>query len=550
MKTRFLALLLGLTAIGCSENPTAPARPQPKRPGLDLASTTIQPKLIAGNYHNCVLKGNGSFVCWGDGQNGQLTPPADLGPVKQLALGSAHTCALKLDATVACWGYDGYGEADVPAGLASVVQVSAGGLHSCALTSDGTVTCWGYNMPYWGPPAGLSDVVKIVDGSYNTCATKSDGSTVCFGDNYYGESTIPSSVGNPIEISPGHTSTCALKSDHTVACWGDDYYGQTDVPSGLTDVQHIGSWFYGGCALKGDKTITCWGNNYGGQPVAPPTDLGPVDYLAVGGYHACAVLTDRSIKCWGDNSHGQTTIPAGASFDSDDTPPVITYTRTPPNALGWNNTDVQVSFAVADAESGIASSSGCDPTTLTQEGAAIPVVCSATNGAGLANSVQIAVNIDKTAPTLSAPGNITVDATGPTGANVSYNVGATDLLSGVQSIDCTVPSGSLFPIGTTSVFCTATDRAGNPAVASFDVMVRSAAQQTQNLIDQVSSDPNLKSSLANTLNKALSNPATACKNLDKFIDTVRKSSGKQIPADQAAQLIQSAMNTKATMGCP
>jgi hypothetical protein len=81
----------------------------------------------------------------------------------------------------------------------------------------------------------------------------------------------------------------------------------------------------------------------------------------------------------------------------DKTPPLINAVTIPaPNANGWNNTDVTVSFNVSDLLSGIASSSS--PVTLTNEGAAQVVIGTATDRAGNTSSVNVAINIDKTAP--------------------------------------------------------------------------------------------------------------------------------------------------------
>ncbi len=74
--------------------------------------------------------------------------------------------------------------------------------------------------------------------------------------------------------------------------------------------------------------------------------------------------------------------------------------------------------------------------------------------------------VDTIAPTLVVPTPITVDATSPSGAVVTYDVSATDSQggSGVASAICNPPSGSTFPVGTTTVTCTATDNAGNQTV--------------------------------------------------------------------------------------
>jgi hypothetical protein len=57
---------------------------------------------------------------------------------------------------------------------------------------------------------------------------------------------------------------------------------------------------------------------------------------------------------------------------------------------------------------------------------------------------------------------ITTVATSPDGAFVSYVVTASDPDSAVASLACVPASGSEFPIGTTTVVCTATDTHGNP----------------------------------------------------------------------------------------
>lgn len=81
---------------------------------------------------------------------------------------------------------------------------------------------------------------------------------------------------------------------------------------------------------------------------------------------------------------------------------------------------------------------------------------------------------DKTAPTLQLPNTITMDATGEQGAYVSYTVTATDPdnPSNQLSISCSPASGSQFPIGNTTVNCSASDPAGNSSSGTFSVVVQ------------------------------------------------------------------------------
>jgi hypothetical protein len=65
---------------------------------------------------------------------------------------------------------------------------------------------------------------------------------------------------------------------------------------------------------------------------------------------------------------------------------------------------------------------------------------------------------------------MTVSQDSPFGATVTYNVTASDNCPGVTTV-CAPPSGSVFPLGTTTVTCIATDTSGNTATCSFTVTV-------------------------------------------------------------------------------
>lgn len=56
------------------------------------------------------------------------------------------------------------------------------------------------------------------------------------------------------------------------------------------------------------------------------------------------------------------------------------------------------------------------------------------------------------------------------GATVTYATGPTDNV-GVTTASRIPTSGSTFPLGTTTVMCTAIDSAGNSGVGSFDVTI-------------------------------------------------------------------------------
>lgn len=90
---------------------------------------------------------------------------------------------------------------------------------------------------------------------------------------------------------------------------------------------------------------------------------------------------------------------------------------------------------------------------------------------GATNSDLVAISIrDTTAPTLTLPSELTVPQNGPNGAAVSFTVEATDAVSAV-TVTATPASGSIFPLGSTTVSVVATDETGNEKLGSFVVTV-------------------------------------------------------------------------------
>jgi hypothetical protein len=76
-------------------------------------------------------------------------------------------------------------------------------------------------------------------------------------------------------------------------------------------------------------------------------------------------------------------------------------------------------------------------------------------------------------PRLTLPGDMTVEGTCRGGARVLFEVTATDLFDGRSvAVACKPRSGSMFPLATRPVVCSASDRAGNVASGGFKVTVR------------------------------------------------------------------------------
>lgn len=159
----------------------------------------------------------------------------------------------------------------------------------------------------------------------------------------------------------------------------------------------------------------------------------------------------------------------------DQTKPVVTVPADiVKEATGPNGAIVSYMGVVAsdDVSNGLTAS--CDKAS----GSVFPlgttkVTCFAKDGAGNVgdNFFQVTVR-DTTAPNLTLPTSRTAVATSADGAVVTYPVAtATDLVDGNLTTSCSVPSGSRFPLGATTVTCTATDKAGNTGSETFTVTV-------------------------------------------------------------------------------
>ena len=160
---------------------------------------------------------------------------------------------------------------------------------------------------------------------------------------------------------------------------------------------------------------------------------------------------------------------------------------------------------------------------------------------------------DGTAPVIVVPGPITVNATSPGGAVVTYSVSATDPDDTVASLACVPASGSTFPVGTTTVTCKASDAHGNTSSTSFTVHVTGAAEQLaalQTAVTGVGPGTSLADKLTQTDDYVAVNDKTdACGSLNAFVNQVNAQTGKKITRMQAASFIGQAQNIGATIGC-
>ncbi len=276
---------------------------------------------------------------------------------------------------------------------------------------------------------------------------------------------------------------------------------------------------------------------------------------------------------------GTTTITCTATDSDDANSPV-----SPSFTITVLDGDMKLSNVPADITTDATSSSGAvvsyTPPTAVDEDSPAPTVsctpasgstfpigtttvtCTASDGDTPADSASASFHVtvqDVTAPTLSLPGAITADASGPSGTVVTYLVTASDPDNAASdlTITCSPASGSVFAIGTTTVNCTTRDPADNSSSGSFNVVVTGASGQVGNLQSQVdgfglahgpqnSFDSQLQAVAADL---SAGNTGQACSDLLGFINHVKAQSGKKLTTEQANQMLAAAAQLQAVIGC-
>ena len=284
------------------------------------------------------------------------------GCVADIAAGDNHTCITRADGTVMCWGANDTGQLGV-AGLPSSATptVTAVGLlggegmgatqidasaHTCALREDGNAVCWGENVTGASVPGVPSDTPAIPTaitlatnwvqpalGTGFTCiAQSSEFLATCFGTNTRGQLTGVDTPG-PVsiealftfaEIDAAASHVCGRTATGDMYCWGENADGQlgvnpATVPFSATVRQillaGVGDVAVGdrhSCGRVGN-TVRCWGDNSVGQlgddtatdsltPVTAVLPDAPIADVSSHGDVTCAKYGSGEVYCWGDNT--------------------------------------------------------------------------------------------------------------------------------------------------------------------------------------------------------------------------------------------------------
>lgn len=151
---------------------------------------------------------------------------------------------------------------------------------------------------------------------------------------------------------------------------------------------------------------------------------------------------------------------SSAAQSADTTPPtIVAVLSKAPNAHGWHRADVRVRFSCADTGSRIAF---CPPpVVVSAEGAGQAVSGTARDRAGNTATATVIINLDKTAPLVTAAASPATPASGWHITPVAVAFNASDMLSGVDPGSISAPLTLSTDRTNGSATGKATDLAGN-----------------------------------------------------------------------------------------
>jgi hypothetical protein len=361
-------------------------------------------------------------------------------------------------------------------------------------------------------------------------------------------------------IAAGETKTCTITAD-------DQPTRGTLIV--ITNVINDN----GGTLGAADFTLEVGGTN---PSPATSTGIGPPGRIVTLGPGAYTVDVFRnpngysithSAGCLGTIAAGDTKTCTITADDPDRAPPAITCGSA--DGL-WHAANVSINCTARDSGSGLANPADAafSLSTTVPDGAEDAnaatdsrQICDVAGNCAPAGPIG-GNKVDRAIPFVTITTPFEVDATSPAGAIVTYLASARDGADPNPTMTCVPPSGSLFPIGSTEVPCTATDHVGNTnSNGHTRITVRGAKQQLTNLIQKVLNATALPSPLKLQLIARMQSlvtgfdPANAtqrqavCAALRAFVAAVQLLSGHGITPAQAAEWTADANRIRAVLAC-
>lgn len=183
----------------------------------------------------------------------------------------------------------------------------------------------------------------------------------------------------------------------------------------------------------------------------------------VAGATANSCAGNTAITSTGYNLSSDNTCALAGTGDISNTDPQL-------GTLADNGGPTHTHALLAGSPAIHAGGAGCPPPATDQRGVSRPQGAACDIGAYEREDANVA-------PSFTPPANITLAATGVSGAAVTFTANGNDAEDGVIAAVCTPASGSTFPLGTTTVSCTVTDSGGASAGGSFTVTVTAVLAQ-------------------------------------------------------------------------
>ncbi|GAB1407455.1 hypothetical protein MASR1M8_13740 [Thermomonas brevis] len=433
--------------------------------------------LQPGLNHQCGLKVDGSIECMGDNSSGQRTgAPLATAKFRALSVGWNHACAIRTNGELACWGSNVNGQTSAPAG--TFVQVAAGNTFTCAIRSDGVRLCWGAGNHGQVPFLQLLPASETLAGGLAGSAHAGVQFALTDGGGLYPLAAPAAFAVVDGALPPGMALSADGLLSGTPTAVGD--YSFTVEGEDANGFVGRRGYFLSVIADNSPPVI--------GYTLTPPTPDGNNGWYrsnvdvswsvddaesAISSKTGCTPSTLSTDSAGASYTCSATSAGGSASkttptLKRDATAPTISAAATTTaNPNGWYRGNVAVAFSCNDATSGIAT---CPATqTLATEGTAVSsTAATAQDNAGntSAPSNVVTVQIDRTAPTLAPTVS---SASIPVGGSAVVSPNAADALSGLASASCGTPDTST--VGTRSVTCTATDKAGNTRSVSVPYTV-------------------------------------------------------------------------------
>src|SRR3989449_2167842 len=255
----------------------------------------------------------------------------------------------------------------------------------------------------------------------------------------------------------------------TVVCRATDAHGNTGIASFTI---HVVDTTPPSLTVPADITAEATGPGGATVPFSVgATDIvdGPVTATCSPSSEFMFPLGTTRVDCTATDFHANAVTATFTITIRDTTPPIVTVPFPfSVEATGPTGAVVTFSSSAIDTVDGPLSASCSSPSGSTFPIGVTLVTCSATDAHGNLGSASFKITVrDTTPPALALPGAFSVEATGPSGAVVTYSVSASDLVDGALVPTCAPASGSIFPLGMTTVSCSVSDAAGNAATGAF-----------------------------------------------------------------------------------